>query len=429
MTLTSQDQQLVERRNETIGPYTPLFYEQPKHFVKGEGCWLQDNAGTWYLDAYNNVPQVGHANPRVAESVGQQLATYQVHTRYLHEAVVDYAEELLATFDESLNRVYFTNSGSEANDLALRIAKQITGNTGVIVTDWSYHGNTLQLAELTTGLDVSNPLADWVRAITIPDVNDPSGTISANDAVAQVRDAVASLQDRGHGLAALLIEPIFSTEGLPDLPPGYLEQLVEICRDAGGVIIADEVQAGMGRMGDVMWGHQAVGINPDMVTMGKPLGNGYPLGGVVTGSPMMDAFSAVNMYFNTFAGTPAAAAAGRAVLAELADQDLLAHAGDLGRYVRTQLEALHNEYPRITTPPKGRGLFFGLGLRTADGQPAPELAKQIVEGMLEHRIIISKIGRNDEVLKIRPPLVIQRAEIDALVTALDAELSKIEKNQ
>ncbi|MCG2622891.1 aminotransferase class III-fold pyridoxal phosphate-dependent enzyme [Arthrobacter sp. I2-34] len=423
--LPDRDRQLLARRAKTIGPYSPLFYDRPRHFVSGDGVWLTDADGQRYLDAYNNVPHVGHANPRVADAVCAQLNTYNVHTRYLSEPVVDYAEQLLATFDAPLDRVYFTNSGSEANELALRIARHRTGRSGVIVTDHSYHGNTIALASLTTGLTVSEPFGQHVRTINIPDLDDPRRADPGEQlaaAFAEIDQAIASLEKDGHGLAALLIEPAFSTEGLPRLPEGYLPGLVERIRAAGGLVIADEVQAGLGRLGDVWWGHQATGISPDMVTLGKPLGNGYPLGGVVTTQAVLEDFSSANMYFNTFAGTPAAAAAGKAVLDELKDRDLLARTGGLGRHVAGRLRELAARQPRVAAA-KGRGLFFGLALVDEDGNPDSPLAKRLVEALVRERILISRIGPNDNVLKIRPPLVIERDELDHVIDTLDSALA------
>ncbi|MFL4473543.1 aminotransferase class III-fold pyridoxal phosphate-dependent enzyme [Paeniglutamicibacter sp. MACA_103] len=422
--MTDRDSELLARRAKTIGPYSPLFYDRPRHFVAGERVWLTDADGQRYLDAYNNVPQVGHANPRVADAVSRQLSTYNVHTRYLSEPVIDYAEELLATFDEPLDRVYFTNSGSEANELALRIARHRTGRSGVIVTDHSYHGNTISLAALTTGLPVSEPFGEHVRVISIPDLDseqaaDPDQLLGR--AFAQVDAAIASLQEDGHGLAALLIEPAFSTEGLPRLPEPYLAGLTERIHAAGGLVISDEVQVGLGRLGDVWWGHQATGINPDLVTLGKPLGNGYPMGGVITSEEVLDDFSSANLYFNTFAGTPAAAASGRAVLGEIKDRDLVSRTGDLGRHVEARLGAIAAKHKNVGAA-KGRGLFFGLALVDERGQANAPLAKNIVEALLRENILISRIGPHDNVLKIRPPLVIEKNELDSVIDALEAAL-------
>lgn len=416
--------ELLARRNKTLGPYSPLFYDQPRHFVSSEGVWLTDVYGDRYLDAYNNVPHVGHANPRVANAIAEALQTYNVHTRYLSEPIIDYAELLLATFDSPLDRVYFTNSGSESNELALRIARHRTGNRGVIVTDHSYHGNTMTLAELTTGLQVSEPRGDHVRTVHVPDLAEhtsQSPERQLETAFTQLDEAINSLNEAGHGVSALLIEPLFSTEGMPVLPAEYLSGLVQRVSAAGGLIISDEVQAGLGRLGDTWWAHQALKFTPDLVTLGKPLGNGYPLGGVVTTEAILEAFSSQNEYFNTFAGTPAAAAAGKSVLAEIRDRDLIHHVGTLGRYVVDRLNNMVEQHPQVASA-RGRGLFFGLALVDVQGQPDAELATRIVETLADQHILISKIGPNRNILKIRPPVVITQEELDLLLRALDRAL-------
>lgn len=426
MTDSSNDD-LIERRNRTLGPYSPLFYREPRHFVEGDGVWLTDVHGERYLDAYNNVPHVGHANRRVADAAAEQLRTYNVHTRYLSEPVVRYAEELLATFESPLDRVYFTNTGSESNELALRIARHRTGSSGIIVTDHSYHGNTITLAALTTGLQVSEPRGANIRTIHVPDADEGDEAQLLEAALREVDEAIDSLVAEGFGVSALLIEPVFSTEGLPTVPEGYLAGLVDRVRAAGGLIISDEVQAGLGRLGDDWWAHQATGFVPDLVTLGKPLGNGYPLGGVVTTEALLDDFSSQNEYFNTFAGTPAAAEAGRAVLAEIRDRDLVNRTGELGRHVSERLQDLVARHPNAAAA-KGRGLFFGLAIVDAQGRPDGALAKEIVERLVARRILISKIGPADNVLKIRPPMVIEREELDLILDALDEALAEIERS-
>lgn len=421
------DKPLLVRRAETLGPHSPLFYDSPLHFVSGDGVWLVDARGERYLDAYNNVPQVGHANRRVADAVCTQSHTLNVHTRYLSEPIVDYAEALLSTFDRPLDRVYFTNSGSESNELALRIARHRTGRSGIIVSDHSYHGNTIALAAATTGLPVSEPFGDHVRTIHIPDLDGPEAQNQSPErllaaGLAEIDAAIASLVESGHDIAALLIEPAFSTEGLPRVPEGYVAGLIQRVQAAGGLIIADEVQAGLGRLGDVWWGHQAVAIKPDLVTLGKPLGNGYPLGGVVTTEEILEDFSSANLYFNTFAGTPVAAAAGLAVLEEVTSRNLVSRTGDLGRRVAERLRKLVVDHPAVAAA-KGRGLFFGLALVDESGRPDSSLAKRVVEALVSQRILISRIGPQENVLKIRPPLVISQEELDRVIDALDTALS------
>ncbi|MDP9886224.1 4-aminobutyrate aminotransferase-like enzyme [Sinomonas atrocyanea] len=419
---------LLERRGRTLGSHSPLFYTEPLEIVEGEGVWVRDAAGKTYLDVYNNVPHVGHSNPAVREAIAAQLLKVNLHTRYLHSRVVEYAEKLLATFDEPLDRVFFTNSGSEANELALRIARQHTGNTGILISDHSYHGNTTTLAELTTALRVKEPLGPHVRTLTIPDAY---GLTSAKEkrllaqGLTEVDAAIASLEVSGHGLSAILFDPIFSTEGLLKTPRGYIEAVAERVHAAGGLVVADEVQSGFGRIGAHMWGHQAYGTTPDLVTLGKPMGNGHPVGATVTSAALMDEFGENNTYFNTFAGNPVSASAALAVLQVMEDHNLLDSTRRLGRFINRELRALALGNPRIKSV-RGTGLFFGLEIvRPTDSEPDPETTKAIVEDLRNRGVLIGRIGRHDNVLKMRPPIVFERqhAEImlDRVRLALEAQ--------
>ncbi|PRY49587.1 acyl-CoA reductase-like NAD-dependent aldehyde dehydrogenase [Geodermatophilus tzadiensis] len=419
---------LRARRAAVIGPYSPMFYDEPLHVVSGHDVWLTGSDGVEYLDAYNNVPHVGHCNPEVVRAISEQAAKLNVHTRYLHEPVVEYAEMLLATFAPYLDKVFLTNSGSEANELALRIARQHTGATGVLVTDFSYHGNTTALAELTTGLPVKEPLGQHVRALRIPDVvadSRPEHVVLA-EALEAAAAAIASLRAAGHGVSALLFDPLFSTEGLLQPPAGYVEGLVALVHGAGGLVIADEVQSGLGRSGSHFWGHEVHGIRPDLVTMGKPLGNGHPLGGVVTTTALLEEFGSANLYFNTFAGNPVSAAAGMAVLRETASRELQSRAAELGRHAREVLDKLAAERPSVRAV-RGSGLFFGLEFVDDDGGAGAARAKWVVEDMLRRGVLISKIGPRENVLKIRPPMVFEHEHLDLLVDRLTASLDELEQ--
>ncbi|MDT2008110.1 aminotransferase class III-fold pyridoxal phosphate-dependent enzyme [Rhodococcus opacus] len=417
---------LLARRSATLGPHAMLFYTSPLHVVSGTGVWLRDVDGEDYLDAYNNVPHVGHCHPRVVDAVHTQLGRLNIHTRYLNERIVDYAESLLATFEPGLNRVFFTNSGSESNELAIRIARQHTGHTGLIVSDFSYHGNTIALAELTTGLTVKEPLGSHVRAVRVPDLAGPlteaqrAGELAT--ALAEVEDAIASLTAAGHGVCAALFDPLFSTEGLPWVPREYIQGVTRLVRAAGGLVIADEVQSGFGRVGSSMWGYQMYDVTPDLVTLGKPMGNGHPVGAVVTTTPLSDEFGANNLYFNTFAGNPVSAAAATAVLETIEDEQLLANARAVGDYVRGLLQPLVDRHDFLVGV-RGRGLFFGLEVGTS--VPRPDLAKEIVERMRTKKVLISKVGRDENVLKMRPPLVFSTAHADLLVERLTECLGEI----
>jgi len=423
------DQDLLARRFATLGSHSPLFYEKPLELVSGLGVWLTDAQGKVYLDGYNNVPHVGHANPVVADAVNVQMVTINLHTRYLNSRVVEYAEALLATFDGDLKRLFLTNSGSEANELALRIARQHTGHTGVLVSDFSYHGNTTSLAELTTGLTVNEPLGAHVRALRIPDASTMTDTEALElleKSLEDVDSAIASLQETGHGVSAFLFDPLFSTEGLLQLPAGYIEGVAARVRAAGGLVISDEVQSGFGRTGSNMWGYQMFEIEPDFVTMGKPMGNGHPIGAVVTTAPLLDEFGRRNMFFNTFAGSPVSSAAGLAVLQFMEQEDLMAKAEELGRYIKGRLCTIAEGSPHVGSV-RGSGLFFGLDILQGDGsqKPAPALTKTLIEDMRERGVLISRVGRDNNVLKMRPPLVFTREHADILLEQLEQSLASL----
>jgi 4-aminobutyrate aminotransferase-like enzyme len=418
---------LLRRRYATLGTRSPLFYSTPLEVVSGSGVWLTGVDGEVYLDGYNNVPHVGHANPVVAAAVSEQMSRLNLHTRYLNDRVVDYAEALLATFDAPLDRVFLTNSGSESNDLALRIARQHTGNTGVLVSDWSYHGNTGRLAELTTGLATGEGLAPHVRTVHIPDatgVDDESGLLE--ESLTAVDTAVASLVAAGHGVAVVVFDPLFSTEGLVRPPSGYVEGLAARVHAAGGLVLADEVQSGFGRTGGRMWGYQIFDIQPDLVVLGKPMGNGHPLSALVTTARLQEEFGTRNDYFNTFAGSPVSAAAGMAVLQVMAEENLLDRAAQLGYYVAGRLHEIVAGNRRVAAV-RGRGLYFGLEFVDPDDPTVPDAAaaQWIVEDMRRRAVLISRIGPAGNVLKMRPPLVITRGEIDILLGRLASSLAAL----
>lgn len=416
---------LIARRNATIGPYSPLFYDEPLQFVSAKGVWFTDVNGDRYLDGYNNVPHVGHANDRVVRALTEQASRLNVHTRYLNERVVDYAERLLGTFDARLDRVFFGNSGSEANELALRIARQRTGATGVIVSDYSYHGTTITLAELTTGLKTREPLAPDVRTLRIPDLDRdprPAAEVLA-ETLAELDAAIVSLVEAGFGVSACLFDPLFSTEGMPRVPDGLVAGIVDRVHAAGGLVIADEVQSGFGRTGTHMWGHEFAGMTPDLVTLGKPMGNGHPMSAVITSEAVLEEFGAANEFFNTFAGNPVSAAVGEAVLLEMEERGLVDQARDIGGEALAKLKEFASRYDFVRSA-KGAGTFLGLDF-AVDGEPAPRLAKQAVEAMKSRKVLISRIGRDESVLKVRPPLAFGPDELPILLDALEASLDEM----
>lgn len=419
--LNTEKPSLLERRRNTLGTHTPLFYDTPLELVGGKGVWLRSASGKRYLDAYNNVPHVGHAHPAVANAVSQQMRKLALNTRYLNDRVVEYAEALLATFQPTLDRVSFGNSGSEANELAIRMARFRSGHTGLIMSDYSYHGTTLTLAQATTGLATSEPMGDNVRTIRIPDATGMSAAESEQlrkQALSEVDAVIQSLQEVGFGVAAVLFDPLFSTEGLVKVPSGYIEGLVKRVKGAGGLYIADEVQSGFGRIGRLMWGHELFDAVPDIVTMGKPMGNGHPLGATVMGEDLLESFGAENMFFNTFAGNPVSSAAGHAVLRVMEDEQLLPRAASNGALLKRELSNELAGNSRIDEV-RGDGLFAGMRFTDPEtGEADPATAKRVVEAMYQNGVLISRVGRNEEVLKIRPPLAFEHRDAEILVAKL-----------
>lgn len=422
---------LLERRFATIGRHSPLFYQEPVHLVSGSGVWLTDVTGRRFLDAYNNVPHVGHAHPRIVEALRAQAATLNIHTRYLNERVVEYAEALLARFEPELDRVLFANSGSEANELAFRIARQHTGATGILVTDFSYHGNTTLLAGATTGLRTYEGLAPHVRSFHVPDLDSAEHADRApadvrDEALADVDRAIADLVAEGFGVAAVILESIFSTEGLPRVPEGFVEGIAARVRAAGGLVIGDEVQAGLGRTGTHFWGYQRYDLVPDFVTLGKPLGNGHPLAAVVTTDALLEEFGSRNEFFNTFAGNPVSSAVGHEVLRVLDDEELVPRAARLGSLIHAELTALTDRDERLG-PVKGDGLFFGFGVfeDAAHTRPDAPTTKRIVEAVKARDVLLSKIGPTDSVLKIRPPLALQDEHLPVLLDAIRGAVADV----
>jgi 4-aminobutyrate aminotransferase-like enzyme len=418
-------QSLLERRFNVLGRHSPLFYEKPLQLVRGEGVWVYDVDGKRYLDAYNNVPHVGHCHPRVVEALRRQAGILNSHTRYLDETVVDYAEQLLSTFHPSLARVFLTCTGSESNELALRIARETTGHMGVISTDFAYHGNTAAVSQISSVFTPASKRGPHVRFVPVIDPyrqrNGRSDEQLADFYIEQLQHAIDDLERNGVKLAAVLFCTAFSSEGLPDIPKTYLPKVAAAVHAAGGLVIADEVQAGFGRFGSHMWGHDRHGMVPDIVTMGKPMGNGHPLAGVVTTPALMEDFTSQNMYFNTFGGNEVSAAVGHAMLNVLRDERLLENALNVGEYVLSGMRRLQQKYP-IIGDVRGQGMFFAVEI-ISNGQPDAARTKRIVNTMRERGVLISRIGPHDNILKIRPPMVFGRENADLLLSTLDSVLS------
>lgn len=422
--MTRTKSELIADRRRLLGPNVSTFYDDPVHFVKGEGVWLWDVEGRRYLDCYNNVPVVGHCNPRVVDAIATQAATLNTHTRYLHDGILDYAEALTATLDESLDTVLMTCTGSEANDVALRMAEAVTGKRGVIATDATYHGNTALVSQLSKSNvpTVGFGLEQYFKFVDAPDSYrnpDPDGTKFA----AAVAEQIAAHEADGTGFAALVICPYFLNEGFPNNPDGWLAPVARVVREAGGFLICDEVQSGFGRTGTHLWAHEKMGVVPDIMTIGKPMGNGHPVGGVVTSADTMAAFRSGYRYFNTFGGNPVSAAAALAVLREIQDRDLVENARVVGDHAQERLRDLMERY-EVIGDVRGSGLIFGAEMVTdrETKDPASAFTDRVINAMRQEGFILSKLGRHKNALKIRPPMVFSLENADMLFDGLDKVL-------
>jgi 4-aminobutyrate aminotransferase-like enzyme len=421
--LEPADQALVARRAAAMGPAYRLFYETPVHLVRGEGVWLYDKAGRAYLDTYNNVASVGHCHPRVVAAMAEQAAVFASHTRYLHEGILSYAERLLGYFPAPLSHVMFTCTGSEANDLAFRIAQAATGGTGIIVTENAYHGVTHAIAAMSPSLGKGVPLGPHVRTVPAPDPFRMAGDLGAAFAAA-VQSAVDDLLRHGIKPALLIVDTVFSSDGVFEGPSGFLAPAVQVIRDAGGLFIADEVQPGFGRTGDAMWGFQRHGITPDMVSLGKPMGNGYPVAGLVLTPDLAAAFGTNARYFNTFGGNAVAAAVANAVLSVVEDEGLMQNARTVGQAFADGLREMATRHSALG-PIRAAGLFLGAEI-VQDGDPMlPDaaLTAHVVNHLRDNGVLISSTGPRANVLKIRPPLVFSTQNVGYFLERLEAALT------
>ncbi|TIW01200.1 MAG: aspartate aminotransferase family protein [Mesorhizobium sp.] len=421
-------------RDAHLGPIWH-FYKQPLHITRAQGAWMYTADGTAYLDVYNNVPQVGHSHPHVAKAIYRQASALNTNTRYMCDTAVEYAARLTADLPDHLDTCIFVNSGSEANDLAMQIAMSLSGHDGGLIIDQAYHGCT----ELTTALSNESwrhlPAGEHPRQIETlmaPDMyrgsfaNDPQ---AAANYAADADRAIAALRARGHRPAAFMVDTALCSSGVLRAPDDYFNLVAKTVRSAGGFVIADEVQAGCGRMG-TFWGFRANGLcddNVDFVTIGKPVGNGHPLGVVILGSALMKRFldGTYPLLFSTFGGNTVACAAGMAVLDVIEREDLIERGAETGDYLRRELGRLAQRHP-IIGDVRGLGMMTGVEL-VADRftkEPAARQTDQLVEAMLARNILTGKGTPNT--LKLRPPLIWSRREADMFVTAFDDSLSGLQ---
>jgi len=424
------DKELLVRRERALGKGAYLFYREPVHIVRGEGVYLFDDAGNRYVDMYNNVPCVGHANAHVVETMIKQASTLNVHSRYLHESIVRYAERLSTHHHESLTTTVFTCTGTEASEVALMMARSATGGRGIICTNAAYHGNSEEVRKLThTPLD----RRDEIRSIPFPQTYRPikEGASEAELAelyLAEVGRVIEEFAADGIPFAGMLACSILANEGLPNIPTGFMPRAAELVRQAGGLFIADEVQAGFCRPGR-WWGYEVTGFIPDIVSMGKPLGNGFPLAGVIAREELINKFRASTRYFNTFASSPLQAEVGMAVLDVIENENLCEKAANVGTYLRNQLASLPARYDAVADV-RGHGLFAGVewvsdrSARTPDRKGAAEVANRLKD----KGFLVVNMGALGNVLKIRPPLVFTRQHADLFLDALSEVLREMYGN-
>jgi 4-aminobutyrate aminotransferase-like enzyme len=427
---TMNDSLLLKRRERAMGPAYRLFYRQPVHLVRGKGVWLFDAQGRKYLDCYNNVASVGHAHPHVVDALATQASTLNTHTRYLHEKVVEYAERIGRTLPGDLGVCMFVCTGTEANDLAFRIARTVTGNQGAIVTEDAYHGNSIVVTELSTEEYPANERPDYLQAVEAP--NPYRGTYRAGEPdlgvkyANRVGQAIEALAERGQRPAMFMSDNIFSSNGVLTAPPDYLQEVYRQVRAAGGLAVADEVQSGLCRLGDHMWGFEDSSVIPDIVTMGKPMGDGHPLAVVVTTPDIAAEFSRKFHYFNTFGGNPVSAAVGQAVLDVIEHEYILQNVNEVGGHLLSGLNELAGRHELIGDV-RGKGLFYGVELvrNRSTLEPARTEAHEVAELLRENGVLLAATGPLSNVLKIRPPMVFSRSNADFLLTALDTALTTV----
>ena len=417
------DKELLERRTLSMGS-SPLFYKDPVHLVKGEGIWLYDDSNNKYMDCYNNVPCVGHCHPHVIEALSNQASQLNTHSRYLSKVVIDYSERLMSLHADPLSVLQMGCSGTEAIEVAIKMARLATEGQGIICSNATYHGNSHETIRMTIG-----PFEPDFKRVPFPEKFRPlKEGLSESDLchlyLEEIKRAISEFSEANIPLAGMLFCSIFANEGLPDIPEGFLSKAAKLIRDAGGVIILDEVQAGFCRTGS-WWGYEVNDCVPDIVAMGKPMGSGYPLSGVGTSPEIAKIFHEKSYYFNTTASTPLQAAVGNAVLDVIEEEDLLGNVNSVGNYLKDKVQDFADKYDMVGDV-RGLGLFIAIECIQGDGssEPNKELAIRFVEKMKQKGFLISNAGQFRNVLKIRPPLVFQKEHADSLCEILEETLDE-----
>lgn len=404
---------------------SPLFYKEPINLESGEGVWLYDKSGKKYLDVYNNVPVAGHCHPRIVASLTDQASKLNVHSRYVSDVVVDYSEKLISLHSDNLSKLQMACSGTEAVEVAIKMARIYTGGQGIICSNATYHGNSHETFRMTIG-----PFEPEFRRVTYPESYRPikEGLLEEDLCtlyIKEVEKQIEGFSQDGIKFAGLIFCSIFANEGLPDFPKDYLSKVSKLVRDSGGVVILDEVQAGFGRTG-TWWGYELSNVSPDIAVMGKPMGSGLPVSGVVTTEEISDSFHEKAFYFNTTAATPLQAAVGGTVIDIIQDEGLIENAEKIGGYLKAELLKIKDDFDYLGDI-RGPGLFIGLDIvdNKEDKNPDREKAIEIVEILKGKGVLISNAGQYRNVLKLRPPLVFDSSHADFLLDELRASFKEV----
>ncbi len=419
-------EQIMHRRDSLLGAGAPLFYNHPLHIVRGQGVDLWDADGKHYVDMYNNVPCVGHANPVVVEAMQRAQSTLNVHSRYLHEGILDFAERLVGLHGPQIESVIVSCSGTEAIEVALRMARFATGKQGIVCTNGTYHGNSEAVSKLSRLPVGDNQFAD-VRSFPFPERYRPI-TPGASEAelteayLAELRKAIDGFEASGVGFAGLILCSILANEGLPDIPKGFMARASELVREKGGIVISDEVQAGYCRAGK-WWGYDVTGYAPDIVVTGKPMGNGLPLAATAASRKLVDNFRSRTRYFNTFASSPLQAAVGSAVIDYIETEKLADSVATVGAALKASLAA--RKRPWIGDV-RGVGLFLGVEIIKPDGAPDVDRTVEMVNRLKDKGFLTSNAGLYRNTVKIRPPLVFRQQHSDAFLKAYDETLAEMD---
>jgi 4-aminobutyrate aminotransferase-like enzyme len=412
------------KRSQFMGD-SPLFYKEPINLESGEGVWLYDKSGKKYLDVYNNVPVAGHCHPRIIASLTDQASKLNVHSRYVSDVVVDYSEKLISLHSDNLSKLQMACSGTEAVEVAIKMARIYTGGQGIICSNATYHGNSHETFRMTIG-----PFEPEFRRVTYPESYRPikEGLSEAELCalyIKEVEKQIEGFSQDGIKFAGLIFCSIFANEGLPDFPKDYLSKVSKLVRDSGGVLILDEVQAGFGRTG-TWWGYELSNVIPDIAVMGKPMGSGLPVSGVVATEEISDSFHEKAFYFNTTAATPLQAAVGGTVIDIIQDEGLIENAEKIGGYLKAELLKIKDDFDYLGDI-RGPGLFIGLDIvdNKEDKNPDREKAIEIVEILKGKGVLISNAGQYRNVLKLRPPLVFDSSHADFLLDELRASFKEV----